>query len=325
MINFLRNNYYRVKSRKYYIVIAIIMTMVSIFFAVYINSKAEIKGNVALITRNKGTTFQSKYIKFTTLTNMPEKSELVLGKYDGLIIDKGNGKYEALTIKGDDFKKMLLEITTNPRTYVPAVKNARGIGTNIIGYLLMFILIQCILFMFLLAEDIEQKQIERIAAAPISFLQYLFSNFLFVFALIFVPVMLILTAMKVTMGFHLGFSLMQYAGLIGLICSLGIALAMFINSIVKTADTANMMGSALVLLTTILSGSFYSFEKGNTILQKVIWIIPQKDYLSFVQAIENRKAISEVLPQILYVIMITIILFVCSIIKIKKDYVLRVD
>ncbi|MNI61507.1 hypothetical protein D3C73_1167830 [compost metagenome] len=84
-----------------------------------------------------------------------------------------------------------------------------------------------------------------------------------------------------------------------------------------------MIGSASVLLTTILSGSFYSFENGNEILQKILLIFPQKEFLNFVKALEDGKDILNSLPQILYVIIISLAFFLISIIKIKKDYVLR--
>jgi ABC-2 type transport system permease protein len=131
--------------------------------------------------------------------------------------------------------------------------------------------------------------------------------------------------MKVVLGFNIGFSLLQYIALLGLICSFGIAFAMFLNSIVKVSDTANMMGSSIVVLTTTLAGSFYSFENGNKILEKAIWILPQKDFLSFVQGLESGKAVTAMFPQMSYVIIISLLFFTFSIIKIKKDYVLRKD
>lgn len=216
-------------------------------------------------------------------------------------------------------------VLKNPKGFKPANKDLRGIGTTIIGYLLAFILLQDVLFMFTLAEDIELKQIERIAAAPIFFIKYLLSNFIFNFLIVFLPAFLILVVMKDIFGYNIGFSLLEYAGLLGLIVSFGIAFAMLINSIVKVSDTANMMGSSIVVLTTILSGSFYSFENGNKILEKAIWIFPQKDFLSFAQGLENGKAISAILPQLVYVIIISLVFFIFSIIKIKKDYVLRKD
>lgn len=323
MINFMKNNYYRIRSKKFYLLISILMTMISIFFAIYMPSKFEGKYNIAVVSKNN--IFQSKYVKFTVLTKEPSKYELVLGKYDGVLIDKGNGKYDVKTIKNNNFKKTLQSIVNKPKGYEPEKENSPGMGTNIIGFVLMFILLQGILFIFTLAEDIELKQIERITAAPVSFFKYLFSHFLFAFLLIFMPTFFILVIMKCIAGFNIGFSLLQYILLLGIICSLSISFGMFINALVKVSDTANMMGSSIIVLTTILAGSFYSFEKGNKILEKILWILPQKDFLSFVQGLESRKALSSILPQITYVIILTLLFFTFSIINIKKDYVLKKD
>ncbi|WP_368491007.1 ABC transporter permease [Clostridium sp. BJN0013] len=325
MISFLKNNYYRISGRKYYIVISLLMTMISIILAVYLTSNLKVKDSIALVTKSKVMIFKSDYIKFTIMEEEPSKSQLVLGRYDGVIIDKGNGKYHIDTIKSDNFRKTLEKIIKRPEGFVPQVKDSRGVGTNIIGYLFMFILLQCVLFMFTLAEDMELKQIERIAASPVSFQKYLTSHFIFTFLLIFTPAFLVIFMMKCIFRLNIGFSLLQYGAFLGIICSFGIAFAMFINSIVKVSDTANMVGSSIVIITTILGGSFYSFEKGNELLEKVIWILPQKDFLSFVQGLETGKTVLEVLPQLIYVIIISLIFFAFSIIKIKKDYVLRTN
>lgn len=325
MIGFLKNNFYRISNRKFNVIMALLMTMISISLAVYFTSKQEVKINIAMVTQSQEPAFQSKYVKYTVMKEEPPKYQLVLGKYDGVIIDRGSGNYDIETIRNDDFRKMLEELIDNPNSFVPHSKDVRGVGANIIGYLLMFVLMQCVLFMFTLAEDMELKQIERIATSPISFTRYLLSHFVCTFTLVFVPAIFILFLLKNFIGLNIGFSLLQYTALLAILCSFGTAFVMFINSLVKVADTASMMASSLAMLTTILSGSFYSFEKGNEVLGKIIWLLPQKSFLSFVEGLERGKMISQMLPQFLYVITIALLFFTFSIIKIKKDYVLRRD
>lgn len=325
MMNFFKNNFYRVSSKKYNLVISLFMTMLSISLAIYFNPNQGASISIAVVTQNRVSTFQSEHVQFVSMEKEPPKYQLVLGKYDGVLIDRGNGEYEVETIKNDTFRKMLEEIVKSPKNFTLPVKAARGIGTNIIGYLLMFILLQCVLFMFTLSEDMELKQIERIATAPVSFGKYLLSHFLCNYTLVFVPAFFVLTVMKGIFGFDIGFSLLQYAALLGLLCFFGTAFTMFISCLVKRSDTANMMGSAIVLLTTILSGSFYSFEKGNEILEKGLRILPQKAFLNIVQGLENGKTVSAMLLQFSYVMMISLFFFTFSVIKIKKDYVRRKD
>ncbi len=319
-----KNLYDRIKTKKYYLVISTVMTMISIFAAVYFHAKLEVKGNIAVVTTNKETDFQSDYFHFTTMEERLPMYQLVLGKYDGEIVEKGDGGFEVITIKNQDFETMLKEMVKQPDGFSPPLQNDRGIGTNIIGYLILFILLQCVLFMFMLAEDMERKQIERITVAPISFFTYLSSHFFFSFALIFTPAFFILAVMK-GFSFSIGFNLWQYALLLALLCMMGLSFSLFLISLVKVSDTANMIGSSIVILTTILSGSFYSFEKGNKIFEKMVWVLPQKDYLSFVQGLESGKVVSAMLPQLCYCITVFLFFFAFAVIKIKNDYVLRKD
>jgi len=52
---------------------------------------------------------------------------------------------------------MLEGIVGKLNGYAPPFKDVREIGTDILGYLTLLILLQCVLFMFMLAEDIERK------------------------------------------------------------------------------------------------------------------------------------------------------------------------
>ena len=323
MINILKNNYFRLKSKKYYSIIYLIMTILSIVAAVYMTSKFQTKGNIAFVTNDKEKVIKSEYFNFVSLEREPEKYELALGRYDGIVIDNGAGEYEIYTIKNTEYKQMLKNVMDNPDSKEIEIESNRGVGTNIIGFLMVFILLQSILFMFTLAEEIELKQIERIAVSPLSFFKYILAHFIFNISFIVVPTFLTLTIINIFFKVNIGFSLTQYLGLLILLGTLGTSFSLFINAFIKGADNANMIGSASVLLTTILSGSFYSFENGNKILQKILLIFPQKEFLNFVKALEDGKNILNSLPQILYVIIISLVFFFISIVKIKKDYVLR--
>lgn len=304
--------------------ISILMTVIAIFAAVYFHEKLELKGRIAVVTTNKTTVFKSDYFDFITMKERVPTSELVLGKYDGEIIEKRDGDFEVFTIKNQEFVTVLEEIVKEPNGYIPLIQKDRGIGTNIIGYLTLFILLQGLLSMFMLAEEIEQKQMERIAIAPVSFFSYLMAHFLFGFVTVFLPAFLILAILK-GIGFTIGFSLWQYAFFLALLCMLGIAFSMFLLSLINISDTANMIGSSIIILTTILSGSFYAFEQGHRLFEKLIWILPQKNYLSVVQGLESDKAITTLLPQLSYYLFVLLFLFTFSVIKIKNDYVLRKD
>ena len=99
ILTILKNNFFRSLARKNYIIIMLLITALSIFLAVYFTSKLEIKGNIAVVSNSGLLKINSKYFEEIDLDRAPPTSELVMNKYDAVVIDKGNGGYEIRTIK----------------------------------------------------------------------------------------------------------------------------------------------------------------------------------------------------------------------------------
>ncbi|WP_115028034.1 ABC transporter permease [Acetobacterium bakii] len=161
--------------------------------------------------------------------------------------------------------------------------------------------------------------IERIAISPISFWKYLFGHGVFILAIIFIPSFCVIAAAK-AFGIALGFSLLTYAGLIAVLAVLSTTFALFLNSFFCVADTANMLGSSLIVLSSILAGCFYSFAKEKTLFDKLIHIFPQKDFVNFANALEKGSLTSVVEWQFLYIIGLSVLFFTVAVLKTRKDY-----
>jgi ABC-2 type transport system permease protein len=324
MIGILKNNWYRIVSRKNYLLISVLLTVFSVSLAIYFTSQFQVKGNIALVTQSGAAPVHSQSINITAVKTAPPLSDLVLNKYDAIVVDNGSGNYSIQTIKNEKDKAMFLSALQNPASFHPAADDERGAGTNILGFLIMFVLIEGVLYMMLFAEDREKRLAERIATSPVSFYRYLLSHCLFVFLILYLPTYAVIAAAKL-IGFRVGFTLVQYALLLAVLCALSVAFSLFINSLFKVAETANQLGSSLVTLTTILAGSFYSFSKENTVFDAMIRILPQKDFISFTQALENGKLTSAANMQIGYVIVLTAAFFFFSILLNKRDYIYSKD
>ncbi len=321
MISVFKNNFYRLMEKKARIILTLVLTAAAITAAVLISSKPPGAGHIALVADNGHANLSPPYLKVTRLDEAPPVSQMVSGKYDAVVIYRSEGTFDISTIRGDEFKQTLAGILQNPSGYDGGHLQGRGIGANILGYLLMFILLEGVLLMYMFSEDKEKNQIVRIAASPVPFTSYLLAQSLFTFGFIFVPSAAILALAGAVSGIDMGFGIMQYALLLALICAFSTAFSLFINALVKGSDTANMVGSSAVLLTTILAGSFYSFEKGNAVLEAVISVLPQKAYLSLVEGLEKGAAFPELLPSALHVMLLTLALFGFAIVKTRRDYV----
>jgi ABC-2 type transport system permease protein len=201
---------------------------------------------------------------------------------------------------------------------LPEDSNARGVGVNIVGYMMMFLLIISVSNLFAFAEDKEQGQLRRIAAAPISFVWYLGVQYIYCFSLL-IPEYLMLIIIKLCGG-NIGFSLGEYAILMGLLALLGISFGLLLHTFIQKPDNANMLGNSVAVLTSILAGSFYSFTKENSFFDHMIELVPQRQLMNLAFKFQNNTlGIHE--RSILYILVVSLVLFVVSVISLRNQYV----
>ena len=327
MLVIFKNDWKRLMEEKLYLFISMGLTICAVVAAIVLTSSIETKGNIALILPQNQSVIESvsqftnsQYFNVSILETAPPKSELVQNRYDAVVTIGEDGAYKVETIKSDEIKAMIYAALENPNTFVPSMETTRKIGTNIIGYIMMFLLIQGVLYARFFAEDKEKHMIERVVMSPIAFRKYLFGHAAFIIAMIFVPTFCVMVVAQI-LGVAIGFSLIVYGVLIAVLAILSTSFALFLNSFFCVADTANMLGSSLVLLSTILAGSFYSFTKEETLFDRLIHILPQKDFIDFTNALEKGNLTGAIKIQFLYVIGLSVIFFFIAVIKTRKDYI----
>lgn len=318
----LKNDYLRTTPRIVPFIFITLVMLASMMLAVYITGIAQVKGHVVFVTENTSETLpQSKYLSVTVLPEKPPVSSLVEQKYDAYITRDVSGNYSIETLRNDDFQKMLKLLLKNPDVNVADSKTERGVGVNILGFIMMFLLMTSLANMFVFADDKEQGQLRRIAASPASFGVYLAAHCVYClsFAL---PEYLMLVILKCC-GWNIGFNLLQYALLMTVLVFLGISFSLVLNTLFRKPDNANMLGNSVTVLTSVLAGSFYSFSKDNTALNNIIKVIPQKDLMDFAQNMQNGST-SGHYGSIGYVIVFSLALFSFSCVVLRKKYVKKV-
>jgi len=299
-----------------------ILTTVAIAGAIFLNTQADKAGNIAIVS--SGVLVPSfEFLNVTLLDESPPLSELVAGKYDAVIAFDEQGGYEIQTFKSDEYRQMLEAVIEDPTSIQISDIGVRGNGTNIIGFIMMFVLMQGASLMFMFAEDKEKKQIHRIAASPVSFVGYLFAYSFFCFAFLFIATAVMLGIAFIVPGVDMGFGFFTYLSLIALLCALSTSFGLFLVSLFKSADTSNMASSASVVLTSVLAGSFYSFDKGNGVLAAIIKILPQKAVLSLSESLEQGLSISSWFSDCAYVFVLIAIFMSIAVTKTRKDYMRR--
>lgn len=317
MLNVLKNNYCRILPRLATVLVMLAVAVASIFLAVCITGRQQVEGRVALINPTTAVILDSKVLAVTTLKKEPPYSALVKRQYDAYVVFNPDGGYTIKTLRSDDFKKLIELVLKNPGAKLPADPSARGVGVNIIGFMMMFLSLNAFFFMFPFAQDKEEGQLARITASPLSFSKYLAMHCVFCVSS-FVPALIVLAVLK-AVGFDIGFSISQYTLLLLALAIFSVSLSLILNAFFKKPDNANMFGNSILIITTTLAGCFYSFSRGNKVLDVIVKVLPQKQFLNFAQYMQNGGAASHPLP-LIYVLAFSFALFSAAVTKLRREY-----
>jgi ABC-2 type transport system permease protein len=183
----------------------------------------------------------------------------------------------------------------------------RGAGANILGYLILVILLQGILFTGLYSEDRENGALKRIASATSGAGGYLLAQGASGFLLIFSSAFVVISSAKV-IGLDVGFPLAEYAGYLSLLTLGSVAFALFVATLAQKPDDASAMASSVALLTTILAGSYHDFSSSRPVLDALLGVLPQKRFLNLVE----RSNVLRTLPELIYLLAAPVLLIALS-------------
>nr|WP_319487689.1 ABC transporter permease [uncultured Caproiciproducens sp.] len=321
--NVLKNNYLRTIPRLAPTILMTVITLLTIILAVYVTGLQQVKGHVAMITQSSTMTLpkSSKQLNITVMSQKPPHSDLVKQKYDAFVSINANGGYDIETLHNSDFKNTIALLLKYPNAHFADSKTERGTGVNIIGFMMMFLLMIAFSNLFAFADDKEQGQLHRIAASPASFGWYLAAHCAYCLSFL-MPAFIMLAVLK-WCGWNIGFSLLQYAGLMAVLGILGISFALLLHTFIKKPDNANMLGNSVTVLTSILAGGFYSFSKNNSVLDNIIKLLPQKELMDFAQHLQNGNGGQHVWS-IIYVVGFSLVLFLFSCTVLRRMYVKKV-
>ena len=319
MIAMFKNDWARTWQNKARLCVMLGLILVSIFLAVFVSSKGNFSTKIGVIGGAKQE-IASDTVKIVPLSKEPKKSALALGTYDA-VVDMRGEKPVISTFKGAEYKKELMNYFKDPQSIKAVQKNEDGIGSKIISYMLMFLLMFSVTNMLLFSEDKEKHIMERITTTPISFTK-LFANYsLFAWLVLFIPNLLIIAGISFLGLTDIGLSLMNYTILIGVITLFATAFAVCNASFFQVADTASMLGSMIMMITTLLSGSFFSLDNGNKFFNDLIHWLPQKQFLALVKNIEAGQSYGDNFQRLFYLIGISAVLMIIAIVKTRKEYV----
>lgn len=319
-LNVLKNDWLRSAAFWGSIVTMTLVTLGSIVLGVYMTGAQQVKGHIAFVTANVSAASvpkSSSALEVTPVSQKPPHSALVQQKYDAIVSVDAGGHTTVETLRTEKFRNMVLLLLQHPEVKV-SVGTERSVGENIIGFMMMFLLMMAFSGMEHFGNDREQGQLHRIAASPASLGAYLAGHAAYCLTLM-LPEFVMLAVLKAC-GWNIGFTLLQYAGLMLVLGFLGIAFALFLHTMILKPDSANMLGQSVTVLASVMAGGFYSAGGSNNAVNAVISAIPQKEVMEFAKAIQAGTAWQN-FPSLLYVILFAFALFGASCFMLRKKYV----
>ena len=134
-------------------------------------------------------------------------------------------------------------------------------------------------------EDKKLWRMKRILLSLVSFFSYLGGMIAFTMLSVILSAFMTLAVCRL-FGAQIGFSLPVYAGLLFVLALFATAFALFLNMLFAQKVTANMLGSALAVLASIISGGFYEVAHEGGILDTIASMLLTKAVLQLSESLE---------------------------------------
>lgn len=310
MINLIKGILYRMVNNKDFLIMPLIITPIVIAAAMFFSSSFVTKANVGVIGDGE-VNFNNDEINVIKLQNNVPMSDLVKNKYDA-VISYENGKAIVQTIKDNNLKDKIERLVNGENISIKD-NGKRGVVSNIIGYITMFILMFGVkLYKFFFDE--KKGIANRIISANISYEKYVLGHCISVFIMLSFPIVIITILCKEVFHINTNVTDLEMVFIVLVLSFLASTFGLLIASITKDLDSASMFGTIISIITTLFAGSFFTITN-NYWINKIGDIMPQKHILDFTISLENNSIMNY--NNILIVFLISFLMIISSL-KIKK-------
>lgn len=282
MMTIMKQAFVRLKREKGSAVVYLLLSIASILVALYVSSLNTGLGSIA-VQSEQHLWKSSDALHVTYVKEAVATSRLVSQEYDAFVQVHKDGSLSVTSVKSDAFKQDLNNALQGQVS--SQHRKRRGAGTCVIGFVMMFAMMQSLVYMMQYGEDKELRRMERILLSPVSFSSYLGGMIAFTMLSVIVPAFVTLAVCRL-FGAQIGFSLPVYAGLLFVLALFATAFALLLNTLFAQKDTANMLGSALAVLASIISGGFYEVAHEGGILDTIASMLPTKAVLQLSESLE---------------------------------------
>lgn len=309
MISLLKNKLDRILQKKAIVFTAVVLMPLMILLAVFMSKSSGIKETVGYVGAGTSSLPICEQFNVVPIPEVPPLSQLINGTYAAVVSKATDGDYTVTSLKNSadsNAVKTLFVTGKLPSDYKgeDVKREERGIGTNILGFITMLILIQCTAITGLYPEDRSLGLFRRIMTTNASTGSYLLAQVIFTLAAVYVPTYGAILLAKLCFGLELGYSLGIMALLLLLLTLFGSAFALFISTLLDR--TIGLVTSGISIVTCILAGCFVPLSSsGNKFLTAAGRSLPQNAYMNMVHGIEFGGHFMDYKGELLYILLCT--------------------
>lgn len=320
MKNLLLNKFDRILQKKAILSLALFIMPLMIILAIYLSGHSAAKELIGFLGTDIDDLPVCEQYTIVPVFKMPKLSQMAEGTYAAVVSKDNIGNYIVTTLKNNtDIEAIETLFTTGrlPSDYKgdDAKRKERGIGTNIIGFITMLIIIQGVALTTMYPEDRSSGILRRIMSSASNIYSYLCAQIIFTFVSLYVPTYLAIVLAKFCIGAELGYSLDMLAVLLLVITLLATAFAIFISTVLDR--NIGLITSGISIITCILSGCFLPISTDNKVLATIRDVLPQKAYMDMVHGIEFGGRFSDYGWELFYLSVLTLLFFAVAISIIK--------
>ncbi|MBB4825966.1 ABC-2 type transport system permease protein [Sporosarcina luteola] len=317
MLTILRNRFLRVPDKLYIIIIAVVIIPLVIGAVIYFSGATQSPYKIAFISKEDAPPVKHELIQIEQMNERPAMSALVMGKYNAIVEAVEDQKYTVTTYKDESFKKTIEEYFETGKLPVNHTTAKRGIGTSILGVILLIALMQGVALTTFYPDDRNKSTFKRIMMSPLTSRQYLVAQGMFTFSCLFVPTYFVILVMKICFKINIGFGLGALTGLLIIATALATAFSLFMASVMNR--NISLATSGISILTCLLAGCLFNYDSQSKWLDAVTNILPQKPFMTLSQGMEGGQTFSDFPWQIGYIVgWIIVLWFEGSLITKKK-------
>ena len=234
-------------------------------------------------------------------------------QYNAIVVWE-NQDIKVISTKGEEFNQMVSSIINGEATSTSLKTDERGNATQIIGFLMMVVSllgVQIYVYYFDERNSIDK----RILATSIRYHQYMLSHLIVVLCFLFLPAFIILLGAMILLHITLSIALWEFSLILFLLCFFAASFGLWINALSQTLEESMMFGNMFAIVATVVSGGFVEVTH-NEIFNHIIQILPQRQMMLLLNALENGTAIP--ILGIVYVIVLSLIMIWIGVVVEKR-------